>query len=467
VIAGRYHLRREVGRGGMGAVWLAHDQVLDRDVALKRIGSRPGGGDDPDLQRALREARLTATLSHSHVVAVFDLVDEHDQQWLVMEYVDGETLAQLVRREGPMSPDRAAGLLVQAADALAAAHEAGIVHRDVKPSNILVTGAGLVKLSDFGIARATGDASLTRTGMVVGSPAYLSPEVASGRPASAASDVWSLGATTYFALTGTPAYDADNVIGTLYRIVNEDPPRPDGAGWLAPLLEGTMAVDPDARWTMSQVRAFLRADGGGARAPTALAAPVPDQTADPVTDPLTPGSVDPDPAATRPMAAVAPSSIRRRLIGSRRPRAVIGAAAVLLALLTAVVVGALQARDEEPSGLGASASGQSHSITSGPTAAGMEAFVRQYLHTVTEDPATAWQLLTPEFQERSGSYGDYRRAWQARTVADLSNIVADADDLTVSYDVAYADRKGRPLFDDSVTLSLEFRDGDYLIAGED
>ena len=180
VIAGRYTLEREVGRGGMGVVWLARDEVLGRLVAMKRVGMFPGGN-DPDLERAAREARLAATLNHPHVVAVFDLVTDGDEQWLVMEYVDCVTLGGLVKRDGPLDPDLAARLVGQAAQALAAAHAAGIVHRDVKPANILVTAADQVKLTDFGIARAVADASLTQTGLVTGSPAYLAPEVASGQ----------------------------------------------------------------------------------------------------------------------------------------------------------------------------------------------------------------------------------------------------------------------------------------------
>ncbi len=241
----------------MGAVWLGRDTVLGRDVALKRIGLMPGT-ESPDLERAAREARLAARLNHPHVVAVFDLVEGADETWLVMEYVEGITLSAFVKRDGALTPDEAAPLMRQAADALAAAHEAGIVHRDVKPSNILVNSAGEVKLTDFGIARAEADASLTATGLVTGSPAYLAPEVASGQTATEASDVWSLGATLYHLLAGHPPYDvSENLMGALYRIVHEDPPRLSNAGWLAPVLEHTMTRDPAERWSMSRVRDHL------------------------------------------------------------------------------------------------------------------------------------------------------------------------------------------------------------------
>ncbi len=248
----------------------------------------PGVG-TPDLERAAREAKLAARLNHPHVVAVFDLVADGHEHWLVMEYVEGQTLAELVRDEGALTPDLAAPLIRQAAEALAAAHEAGIVHRDVKPSNILVTPMGQVKLTDFGIARAEADATLTQTGMMTGSPAYLAPEIATGATASAASDVWSLGATLFHALAGRPPYDVgDNVMGTLYRIAHEDPPRLTEAGWLAPLLEATMvgrprvAVDHASRsassWTGGRARPRLAAPAAAAAAadpePTSVMTPV-------------------------------------------------------------------------------------------------------------------------------------------------------------------------------------------------
>ena len=164
---------------------LAHDEVLGRTVAIKRIGLLPGTT-DKDVERAEREARIAAGISHPHVVSILDLVRDVDCYWLVMEHVKGRTLAEVVRADGPLGAERAAGILAQAADALVQATRAGIVHRDVKPSNIMVDDHDHAKLGDFGIARSANDAALTRTGLVTGSPAYLAPEVASGSVATSA-----------------------------------------------------------------------------------------------------------------------------------------------------------------------------------------------------------------------------------------------------------------------------------------
>ena len=322
MIAGRYTLDREIGRGGMGAVWSGTDLTLGRTVALKRIGTAPGGG-TPDVRRAEREARLAARLNHPHVVAVFDLVDEPEsgEQWMVMEHVEGTNLSEIVRANGALPPDEIAPILAQVADALAAAHTAGIVHRDVKPSNILVAPDGNVKLTDFGIARTEADAALTQTGLVTGSPAYLAPEVASGQLATEASDVWSLGATLCHALTGKPPYEvSDNVMGALYRIVNDDPPRPSNAGWLAPLLVKSLVKDPAERWSAAQARDFLAYGPPPADEPEPDAAPVAGTTTletlvapVPVSQPLAPPEPEP--------------------VGRRTPRAL-----VLAAVLTGLVL---------------------------------------------------------------------------------------------------------------------------------
>jgi serine/threonine protein kinase len=445
----------------MGSVWLAHDRVLDRTVAIKRIGRAPGPEGDPDLRRAMREARLAATLSHSHVVAVFDLAVEDDQQWLVMEYVEGLTLAQLVKRDGPLTPDRAAGLLKQAADALAAAHHSGIVHRDVKPSNILVTGEDHVTLTDFGIARATGDDTMTQTGMVTGSPAYLAPEVASGRPATAASDVWSLGATLYFVLTGTTAYDAGgNIVATLYRIVHEDPPRPEEAGWLAALLEHTMAVDPGDRWSMSAVQAFLGSSGSTQTAVRPGRPPATSEDSATGTQELT--GIRSSGSSTRSR-----SHARSTPWFTRPIAAVIAVAVVLVSVVAWVLLGGEKEQaSPDPGRDGESSSVESESSTQGPTAEGMQEFVTTYLDTVTQDPADAWTMLTPEFQAESGPFQKYDKAWQKRPSADVSNIEADPDSLTVSYDVTYFDKNGKEVLEDRPTLTLTFQDGEYLIDAE-
>ncbi|GAA2155625.1 hypothetical protein GCM10009844_42960 [Nocardioides koreensis] len=475
MIAGRYTLDREIGRGGMGAVWLGRDEVLGRAVALKRIGMAPGAS-GPDLARAEREARLAARLNHPHVVAVFDLVTEDERQWLVMEYVENVTLAQLVRDDGALSPDQAAPLLVQAADALAAAHAAGIVHRDVKPSNILVTRHGQVKLSDFGIARAEADASLTQTGLVTGSPAYLAPEVAAGGPATDASDVWSLGATLYHALAGRPPYDVgQNLMGALYRIVHEDPPRLEDAGWLAPVLAATMTREPADRWSMARVRDFLQSGPAGAGAQPAATAGAADPTGTQVLSAPIPTADTTYGTTAAPAAPVSPAPTPSPAATRRRRGAWVPWVAGLALLLVLGAVGwtvlgggddpkdpAAKSSADNPSG-GASSTAQQPDR---PTADGMETFIRDYLATVTTDPQAAFAMLTPSFQTASGGIDGYRGFWDTIRSANVTSIsTADPGTLTIGYSVEYTRTDGSTAQDD-VTLQLVYQDGDYRIDGE-
>ncbi len=434
---------------------LGHDHVLGRDVAMKRIGMMPGA-DSHDLARAEREARISAGLDHPHVVTVFDLVAEDDAHWLVMEYVEGRTLAQLVRDEGPLAADRAAALVGQAADALAEAHERGIVHRDVKPSNILVGAGDDAKLSDFGIARASTDATLTQTGLVTGSPAYLAPEVASGASATPASDVWSLGATLFHAATGSPPYEVgDNLIGTLYRIVHEDPPRlPAGH---------PLARDPQARWTAAQVREELvrvqHAEAGSTPPPTL---PVPLAVPD--------GAAPPAPTTTLPAApavVAAPARGRRRSVPALLPWL---AALVAVGLVVAIVLLVAPGDGKREPDADGPRSGQGATDTSSPapahSAQAMDAFVASYLTAVIEDPESAFAMLTPDFQQASGGYDGYLSWWGTVQSASPRNIESDPEDLTVEYTVDYVLESGRRSTED-VGLQL-VRDGDsYLIAGED
>lgn len=458
----------------MGAVWLGLDEVLGRQVALKRVGMAPGVT-TPDLARAEREARLAARLNHPHVVAVYDLVTEGDEQWLVMEYVEGSTLAELVRRDGAMSPDRAAAILGQAADALAAAHAAGIVHRDVKPSNILVAADGQVKLSDFGIARAEADASLTQTGLVTGSPAYLSPEVASGQQATDASDVWSLGATLFHALAGHPPYEVgDNVLGALYRIVHEDPPRLPETGWLGPLLLATMCREPAERWSMARVRDALAA---GPSAPILASVPAapPAPPVDPAPTRLISPPVPPAPPAYSPAPAARPDPRRAR--GRALPvlAAVVTIAAIAVIGWLAFTAGTGGEGDgttaapgggrDSRSATEGSQSPSGDGAPDGVTPDGMQSFIEEYLATVTSDPKSTWERLTPEFQAASGGFGRYNSFWRSIETADVLSAEADPVDRRISYTVEYLHRDGSRTTDD-VTLVLQGTDGDYLIAAE-
>ncbi len=459
---------REVGRGGMGAVWLGRDMVLGRDVALKRIGLMPGAS-SPDLQRAAREARLAARLNHPHVVAVFDLAEDGDETWLVMEYVEGITLSAFVRRDGALTPDEAAPWVRQAADALAAAHAAGIIHRDVKPSNMLLTRGGDVKITDFGIARAEADASLTQTGLVTGSPAYLAPEIASGATATEASDVWSLGATLYHLLAGQPPYDVnENLMGALYKIVHEDPPRLANAGWLAPALEHTMAREPDDRWRMTQVRDFLGQGPGATITPAFVPVGDPEGTRVLQATPPEPIAVPPviaDPAITGPVAPVPTSGQDRR-----SPWPWILAAAVVLAL--AVIAGAALIGTRGGGGTPSAGGSSGHSSPSSPSSsnandqtAAMRSFITTYLSTVTSDQHASWAMLTTGFQKESGGFGKYQRFWRGFSSATPTNVTPNPADLSVAYDVDYVRTDGSTS-SDQVTLHL-VRDGaSYLINGE-
>ena len=247
VIGGRYECVELIGRGGMGEVWRARDTLLQRDVAVKRLAYGDGTGDDVTIGRSMREARLAARLNHPNAVGIYDVVVDDGLPCLVMELVSGKSLKELVA-ERPLDPIAAARVGRQVSAALAAAHRAGIIHRDVKPANVLIADDGTAKLTDFGIARDEGDAGMTSTGTFIGTPNFLAPEIALGGNHGPASDVWALGALLYSAVEGDPPFAAGgNALAVLNRIATTDPPVPPHAGPLTDVIGAAMRRDPATR----------------------------------------------------------------------------------------------------------------------------------------------------------------------------------------------------------------------------
>jgi predicted Ser/Thr protein kinase len=298
LLSDRYRLESTLGEGGMARVFKGTDQVLGRPVAVKVLAGRYAG-DDQFVTRFRREAQAAAALNHPNVVSVFDTGDDGRDHYIVMEFVEGETLAHLLRREGRVDPDRAGRIAEEVATALQAAHDRGLVHRDVKPGNVMIDRDGRVKVMDFGIARAAADDTLTQTGAVLGTAAYLSPEQARGDRVDARSDLYSLGSVLYEMLSGRPPFTGDSPVSIAYRHVNDvpDPPsthRPGVPPELEAVVMRALEKDPERRYGSAEEfrRAVTAARGAGV--PTAPIAPSGDDTqvmpvaAPPVTGPPAP-----------------------------------------------------------------------------------------------------------------------------------------------------------------------------------
>ena len=337
LLAGRYRLASVLGQGGMGTVWRAKDEMLGRDVAVKQL--RLTGVDEDErhrlIARALTEAKAIARIRHTAAVTVYDVVEEDDRPWIVMELVESRSLSQVIREDGVLTPRRAAEIGLDLLGVLTEAHRSGILHRDVKPSNVLIGHDGRVVLTDFGIARVEGDPSVTSTGMLVGAPSYISPERARGRIPGAPSDLWSLGATLYAMVEGHPPYDKGSALSTLTAVMTEELTPPQGGGALVPVIEGLLRKDPDDRLNEAEARRMLQAvldepeaplpdgpapDAGSAPAPTRVQA-VP--------------SLPPEaPQGSVPYGPPTVSTVRRRRV---RPLL------VLLVLLLVVAIGVVAA----------------------------------------------------------------------------------------------------------------------------
>ncbi|MEU9332107.1 serine/threonine-protein kinase [Streptomyces sp. NPDC048290] len=262
LLAGRYRLGDVLGRGGMGTVWRAEDETLGRTVAVKELRF-PSSIDEEEkrrlITRTLREAKAIARIRNTSAVTVFDVVQEDDRPWIVMELVEGKSLAEVIREDGLLEPRRAAEVGLAILDVLRSAHREGILHRDVKPSNVLIAEDGRVVLTDFGIAQVEGDPSITSTGMLVGAPSYISPERARGHKPGPAADLWSLGGLLYAAVEGAPPYDKGSAIATLTAVMTEPLEEPKNAGALAEVIRGLLTKDPAKRLDDAGARAKLHA----------------------------------------------------------------------------------------------------------------------------------------------------------------------------------------------------------------
>ncbi|NMO55143.1 serine/threonine protein kinase [Actinoplanes sp. TBRC 11911] len=259
VVVGRYRLLRPLGQGGMGAVWAAHDELLGRDVAVKEIwvhGPAAAPVDEKLARRALREAQAAARLRHPGIVTIHDVVTEDGRPWIVMELVPGRTLAAEIAEHGLLTEQRTGEIGLKVLDALRAAHAEGIAHRDVKPANILLDGDRVV-LTDFGIAAIDDATALTATGHLIGSPAYMAPERINGKPATAASDLWSLGVTLYATVTGRSPFQRDDTQATVAAVLGSKPLPPPYAGRLWPVIKGLLDKDPESRLTAVESRPLL------------------------------------------------------------------------------------------------------------------------------------------------------------------------------------------------------------------
>ncbi|HVL82863.1 MAG TPA: serine/threonine-protein kinase [Pseudonocardia sp.] len=371
-VGGRYRLAAQIGSGAMGTVWSGFDELLHRHVAVKQLKVPPGIPEREAgalRERMLREARALGGLSHPNVVTLYDVVDVDGEPMVVLEMVASRNLATMIAEQGPLDDAQAAAVGFATAAALRAAHRAGITHRDVKPANVLVAHDGRIKLSDFGIARNAADAPMTTEGLVLGSPAYIAPEVAAGDPVTPAADLWSLGATLFAAVEGRPPYDVrNNPVATIAEVVDGEVPRPRCSGPVAEVITALMTKDPARRMPLEAVRRTLRpliADPddplypGSPDAPTMAATVVPPRqrtTSGPY--PAAPAPVPagarravagaaplaadpgPVPGPPRPPAGV-PTRSSARLPAARRPAPLAGfrAAALVVAGAAAVLAG--------------------------------------------------------------------------------------------------------------------------------
>uniref|UniRef100_UPI0039BF7300 serine/threonine-protein kinase n=1 Tax=Lentzea alba TaxID=2714351 RepID=UPI0039BF7300 len=467
----------------MGVVWTAHDERLHRTVAVKQLLLQPGLAEadtDEAKRRAMREGRIAARLQHPHAVAVYDVAEDDSQPWLIMEYLPSKSLSAVLSERGTLPPRDVASIGMQVASALAAAHNAGIVHRDIKPGNVLLGDDGTVKITDFGISRATGDVTVTATGMLAGTPAYLAPEVAKGYDPGSPSDVFSLGSTLYAAIEGTPPFGlSENTIALLHKVASGkvDPPR--NAGPMTALLMRLLRAEPEDRPTMAEARDALASVANGQAAPAftpAVVAPThppswrgapvqqqPQQQA--ATRALTP--TPPPPNATRVDLHTPPRAVPQQQPSNHRPAAapqysqrakpapmsssgkskkstVYTALAIVAAAVIGIMFASMISNNNDNGGRDNNANGNTSvqpteqsgpssantpkladkagKWTAAPTEDERRAMLDDYFTLATTDPDEAWKLGNSDFQANyPGGLAGFKSFWANYKQAKVAN----------------------------------------------
>jgi hypothetical protein len=447
LIAGHYRVLERIGIGGMGVVWQARDERLQRLVAVKQLLLRPDLSPreaDEARARALREARIAARLQHPNAIIVYDVAEHEGQPCLVMEYLPSRSLAALLGERGCLPVGEVASIGSQIASALAAAHAAQIVHRDVKPGNILITEDGTAKITDFGVSRAAGDVTVTQTGMMAGTPAYLAPEVARGQVPTPASDVFSLGATLYAAVEGrAPFGDIDNPLALLHAVAGGQVVPPRQAGLLSAVLMRLLAPEPAARPDMHRVSLELAAV----------------QATQPLPSPARPRAPEP-PAPIRRGGAAAPPTrvLDARPAGWPQGRRVALLLGVAFAALLLAGMGALLSGQPSGAPPGVAPSAPVAAPAPQPPSSSPPPQVQRVDHAQPiawssagqlvidyynglDNPAAAWQLLSPTARASFGSESAFRAYWSQFSAVSARNAFGVTDNpdgsVTVPVDVTY------------------------------
>ncbi len=503
LVAGRYRLGDRLGSGAMGIVWQAHDERLHRTVAVKQMLLQPGLSEaqaEESRRRCMREGRIAARLAHPNAITVYDVAEHDGDPWLVMEYLPSKSLAGVLSERGTLSPQEAARIGTQVAAALVAAHAAGIVHRDIKPANVLLGDDGTVKITDFGISRATGDVTVTATGMLAGTPAYLAPEVAKGENPTPAADVFSLGSTLYTAVEGhSPFGLSENTLALLYAVAAGNITPPQHAGPLTALLMQLLRVDPKERPPLSIARDNLAAVAEGRPSPAVMdAASAPTNRIagnrrphPPLGPPTPPRANTPPPWAPQkdntrldvhPFAEPTPSGpghvMHREALPSgptprpagRPPRQGSKARSValtVLAIVAAMLVGILvatlvsQSRDNGAgAGSGQNSQPQSDPASKKPTPDEYEQAIRDYYALLPDQTDEAFQLLTGRAKEKSKGERTYKRFWN--TIESVEVLNTDVEGNRVSADLLYTTGNGRTSRE-ATSFALVEKDGKLLI----